>query len=264
MMWKNCNFVEAVKLIESVIGGAQLSVRRGSESTMMSVDEQKAAMRKTWLRSLELNGRDVASRYLTWRGLKLPQWPSSLRWVVELPYWLDRELLGHFPAMLARFTAPDDKSGNIQRTYLIEPGRKADVPECRKMMSGPVPYGGAVRLGDPAEVMGVAEGVETALAASLLNDGLPVWATVSTAGLLRFQPPSVCRKLLVFGDRDENFAGLAAAGALAHRLRTAKLPIEAEVRIPDSGAPDQPYLANKVDWNDVLVRPKGPTLRVVK
>jgi putative DNA primase/helicase len=258
MAFKNCNFVECVKLIEGVIGGSRLSVRRPSDGAM-DITEQKNAMRRTWLRSLELNGRDVASRYLKGRSLVLPQWPPCLRWVVELPYWLDREKLGYFPAMLARFVAPDEQSANILRTYLIEPGRKADVPEARKMMAGPVPYGGAVRLAPAAEVMGVAEGIETALAASILH-GMPVWATLSTAGLLRFQPPAACKKLLIFADKDEQFAGEAAATALAHRLMTAKLRIEADVKVPDHDAP----VRVKTDWNDVLSRPRAPGLRVVK
>lgn len=262
MMWKNCSLVDAVKLIEGVIGGARLSVRRESGGEA-DVSDQKNAMRRVWLKGAALDGRDVASRYLIWRGLTLPSWPSCLRWVLGLPYWMDRDLVGYFPAMVARFVAPDERTANVLRTYLAEPGRKAEVPQARKMMAGPVPFGGAVRLGEAAEVMGVAEGIETALAASLLH-GMPVWAALSTAGLLRFQPPPVCRKLVVFGDRDEKFAGLAAAGALAHRVCTAKQPIEAEVRMPDSGAADQPWVANKVDWNDVLTRQRRLGLRVVK
>jgi putative DNA primase/helicase len=260
MMWKSCSFVEAVKLIEGVLGTARLSVRREHEP---SVTEQKNAMRVLWGRALELTGQDVASRYLMWRGLTLKAWPRCLRWARSLPYWHDKDMLGYHPAMVARIVAPDERSANLQRTYLAEPGRKADVPQARKMMAGPVPYGGAVRLFDAAEEMGVGEGIETALAASILHGGMPVWATLSTAGILRFEPPPVCKKLLVFCDRDESFAGQAAAYALAHRLRTAKAPIEVEVRPPDSGAPDMPHLANKVDWNDVLSRPRGG-LRVVK
>jgi putative DNA primase/helicase len=263
MTWKTCNFMEAVKLVESVIGGSRLSVRRSSEP---DISDQKNAMRKTWLRSLELNGKDVASRYLRRRDLALPQWPPCLRWAVEMPYWLDREMVGYFPVLLARYVAPDDKTANILRTYLSEPGKKAEVPEARKMMAGPVPYGGAVRLADPAEEMGVAEGIETALAASVLY-GVPVWAVLSTAGLLRFQPPPICKKLIIFGDRDEKYAGQASAYALGHRLETARQPVETEVRVPDSGSPAHPWVKNKIDWNDVLTRDKlqrGMGLRLVK
>lgn len=266
MTWKTCSFMEAVKLIEGVIGGSPLSVRRDNPGP--DISEQKNAMRQMWGRSLELNGKDVASRYLLWRGLTLRRWPMNVRWVVEAPYWHDKALLGSFPVMLARVIAPDEGSANVHRTYLMEPGRKADVPGAvRKMMAGPVPYGGAVRLAPPAEEMGVAEGLETALAAMLLHD-IPVWATLSTQSLLRFQPPTVCRKLYIFGDRDEKFAGQAAAFALGHRLETARDAIECEVKVPTSGAKDYPDAANKVDWNDVLLKQvrlrQRPALRVVK
>jgi putative DNA primase/helicase len=131
------------------------------------------------------------------------------------------------------------------------------------MMSGPIPYGGAVRLFEAAEVMGVAEGIETALAASIIH-GVPVWATLSTANLLRFQPPPMCKKLIVFGDADEHFAGQAAANALAHRVCSGKNRIEAEVRMPPTGAADHPWAATKRDWNDELTRKRGHGLRVVK
>lgn len=270
MAFKSCNFVEASKLIHGVVGGAPLSVKR--ESGEPDVGEQKNAMRLLWLRSLALTGEDIASRYLMARGIKLTGWPKYLRWAPGQAYWHDSEMLGYFPVLLAKIVAPDERSGNIQRTYLREPGLKAEVPgdKARKMMAGPIPAGGAVRLAPEAPVMGVAEGVETALAAALIH-GIPVWATLSTAGLLRFEPPKVCVKLVVFGDRDENFAGLASAGALAHRLCTRPHkqggPLECEVRVPESGAADQPWLANKKDWNDVLsaTRLSGPPpLRLVK
>jgi putative DNA primase/helicase len=260
MAWKSCSFVEAVKLIEGVIGMSRLAVRRDSEP---NVSDQKNAMRALWGKSLELTGKDVASRYLLWRGLALQAWPSALRWVRSIPYWHDKDRLGDYPAMVARIVAPDERSANLQRTYLEEPGRKADVPVTRKMMSGPVPYGGAVRLFGPAEEMGVAEGIETALAASIIH-GVPVWATLSTANLLRFQPPPLCKKLIVFGDADEHFAGQAAANALAHRVCSGKNRIEAEVRMPPTGAADHPWAATKRDWNDELTRKRGHGLRVVK
>jgi putative DNA primase/helicase len=270
MAFKGCNYVEAVKLVEGVIGGAPLSVKR--ESGEPDIGEQKNAMRLLWLRSLALTGEDIASRYLMARGIKLAAWPKFLRWAPGQPYWHDRGMLGYFPVLLAKIVAPDERGANLQRTYLREPGLKAEVPgdKARKMMAGPIPAGGAVRLAPEAPVMGVAEGVETALAAALIHQ-IPVWATLSTAGLLRFEPPKVCVKLVVFGDRDEKFGGQAGAYALAHKLGTrpdrSGGPLECEVRVPESGAADQPWLANKKDWNDVLsaTRLSGPPpLRLVK
>jgi putative DNA primase/helicase len=87
--------------------------------------------------------------------------------------------------------------------------------------------------------MGIAEGVETALAAMKLFD-VPVWSALSAGGLIKWQPPVTARHIIVFGDNDKNATGQAAAWSLAHRLIAEGL--NAEVRVP----PDEG------DWNDVL------------
>jgi putative DNA primase/helicase len=267
MNWKSCNFVEAVKLIEAVIGGSPLDVRRRSDPITGEVQAPIAPditeianrTRTMWTRAKELDGTDVASRYLKMRAIVLKVWPSNaLRWAQSIQYWIDGEMIGYFPAMIARFVAPDESAQVLQRTYLEEPGRKARVDECRKLTPGPIPIGGAVRLGEAAEVMGVAEGVETALAASLLNRGMPVWATLTTINMMKFEPPPICKKLIIFGDRDPKAAGEAAAFALAHRLEMRKNSVETERRVPGSGAGDHPWLRSKRDWADVLWETKHP------
>lgn len=271
MTYKNITRVDAIKLIEGVIGGSRISVRRTLPDATTS--EKKAAMLKLWNHSEALDGKDIASRYLIGRGIAFPfqlYQPTALRWAQGVPFWSDGQNMGYFPCLLARWIGPDNKSANIQRTYLREPGLKADLPDgSRKMMAGPIPAGGAVRLAPVAEEMGVAEGVETALAAMQIF-GMPVWSVLGTTGMLRFTPPAECKKLVIFGDRDSKFGGQTAAYSLAHRLELASLkrPIECEVRVPGSGDRTAVFAANKRDWNDVLMAQQlqktPPTLRVVK
>ncbi len=76
----------------------------------------------------------------------------------------------------------------IHRTYLPRDGGGKAPIEPQKMMLGPC-RGGAVRLGQPGDVLMVGEGIETCLAA-MLASGHPAWAALSTSGTAR---ASICR-----------------------------------------------------------------------
>ncbi len=88
----------------------------------------------------------------------------------------------------------------------------------RRLMPGTIAPGSAVRLFDAGSTLGIAEGIETALAAASLF-GLPrVWAAVNASQLAKWLPPVEATEIIVFGDADAAFVGQAAAYALAHRL----------------------------------------------
>jgi putative DNA primase/helicase len=145
---------------------------------------------------------------------------------------------------MARFVAPDARSWTTHITYLTPEGNKAKVGTVRKFAPGPIPHGGAVRLAytNGSTTLGVAEGIETALAASMLHD-VPVWATLTAGNLSKFVPPSTIRNVIVFGDSDENFTGQTHAYVLASRLKAEGFSVE--VRLPD---------VIGTDWNDHVDR----------
>jgi putative DNA primase/helicase len=102
--------------------------------------------------------------------------------------------------------------------------------------------GGAVRLHEPDGELGVAEGIENALAAYQLFK-VPVWAALSEGGIKSFQPLGGLRQLHVFADNDLNYVGQDAAYNLARRLSRDGLKVKVHVP-PDAGT----------DWLDVLNR----------
>ena len=130
---------------------------------------------------------------------------------------------------------------NLHRTYLTLNGQKADVGSVRKVMAGGIAKGSAIRLFEPGPVLGVAEGIETAFAASELFR-VPVWSTINTTILSGWQPPEDVHQVIIFGDNDPKFGGQAAANALAHRLACSGLSVRIEIP-PKVGE----------DWNDVLL-----------
>ena len=137
--------------------------------------------------------------------------------------------------ILCKVTGPNGKGCQIHRTYLKKGGIKSD----RKLMSGTLPAGSAIRLFDPLEDwLGVAEGVETALSAQQ-QFGVPTWSLLNANNLMAFNPPNKIKRLSIFGDNDASYTGQAAAYHLAHRLK--KTGLQIAVLIP--GHVD-------TDWND--------------
>lgn len=175
----------------------------------------------------------IAHDYLRSRGLSVT--PRCLRGHCDLPYFDDGRRIGQYPAMVASVHGPGGELESVHRTYL------ADVTPRKKLMkSVSTARGGAVRLFEHDEHLGVAEGIETAIAARELFD-VPTWAMISASLMKSWSPPMKVRRVTVFADNDANLAGQQAAYALADRLTQAGIPVD--VKIPDVlGA----------DWLDVL------------
>ena len=133
--------------------------------------------------------------------------------------------------MIAMVSTADGKPANIHRTFLRPDGSgKADMSEPRAMMPGRIPDGAAIRLANiHGERLGIAEGIETALAATL-KFNIPTWAAINSTILAKWWPPAGVKEVVIFGDNDPLFGGQAAALALAHRLAVKGFAVD--VRIP--------------------------------
>lgn len=188
---------------------------------------------------------DDAVDYLASRGL----WPlppdCTLKALATAEYWHEGQRVGRYPALIADVVDVAGELVTCHVTYLHQRKKIADY-EPRKILSAMTGRAGcAVRLMPATEVLGIAEGIETALSASVL-DAIPVWAALNTSLLSKFEPPPGVLRLRIYADRDE--PGLAAATHLMERLQGR---VALEIRIPPSPAKD---------WNDVLKHcnePKG-------
>ena len=228
---------DRARQIERLAGVVQPAASKPERS-----DEDKlAALRRVWSESRPIQRGDEAEQYLLGRGLHLHDLPESVRVHQALRYH-DGETVGTYAAMIATVTGPDGKARSLHRTYLQD-ARKAPVAAPKKLMQGLPLLGTAIRLTATSQVLGIAEGVETALAASELFE-VPCWSCISTAGIESFEPPAGVREVIVFADNDANFAGQKAAYAAAHRLRLKGLGVEV-VTPPAVG-----------DWLDELNRRK--------
>jgi putative DNA primase/helicase len=239
-------FAEARKRVIEAAGLADSAPRLEAAPTPIAPPTEAIAVPSARVLRLRrercpIEACDSAIEYLASRGLwPLPQ-GAGLKAHAAAEYWEAGLCIGRYPAIVADVVDVPGELVTAHVTYL-ESGRKLATHEPRKLL-GPLTgrEGCAVRLMPAGPVLGVAEGLETALAAAVL-DSVPVWAALNTSLLAKFEPPAGVERLVIYADQD--VAGLAAACRLMERLQGR---VRLEVRIPPP---------NFKDWNDVLTTQK--------
>ncbi|MGP6089772.1 VapE domain-containing protein [Antarctobacter jejuensis] len=159
----------------------------------------------------------VAETYLQARGVRDPGSPDLL----FHPDLTDYDSRRGWPGMVAiPRLITGGAVGGIHRTFLLDDG-SGKAPAGKKMLGSIAEA--AVRLFPMSDDghLGVAEGIETALAARAIF-GTPVWAALSADGLARFKWPDGTEQLTIYADAGD--AGRQAAAALADRLNSADIP----------------------------------------
>jgi len=220
--------------------------RERREAQLAEWVHNRQYLNRLWNSAKPLTASCPAGVYLERRGLVVPN-TDALRFMPKLDYWHGAMLIDRFPAMLAAVTDSEGALVNVHRTYLTDDGHKANVPTVKKLCKSAGPMAGAsIKIGQPMARpdgrlgLGVAEGIETAIAATLLG-GVSVWPCVSAHGLASFEPPPGVHHLYVFADNDESQTGQKAAADLGNRA--ARMGLTARILTPDTVG----------DWNDELI-----------
>jgi phage/plasmid primase-like uncharacterized protein len=263
LMWANgWSFPDALSAVAQVVGltaeeAPQIIWPFNPRPRPTAQDRQSliAALNRAWTSSLDPTDRRAGPlrAYLSRRGLSGVELDAEVvRFHPALGYWQrnehdERTLVGRFPALLALVTDSDGTPVTLHRAYLTADGRKAPVAAPRKLMGYPGDrlVGGAIRLFPAEPVLGVAEGIETALAVHRRTT-MPVWSALSAGLLARLEPPAETSLVVVWADRDRSGAGEAAALSLRERLL--RRGVSVAVHLPPG-----PIRAGAkgLDWADV-------------
>ena len=238
---KGWDFKQTAQEIERVIGDCAVQQPKPPR------DEEKAKeyMRRIWSESRPVEAGDPVTLYLKNRGIEWTPEITNLRFCERLGYRDQDGPTSYHPAMLAVIMDPNGVPASLHRTYITRYGKKAPVPVARKTMPIAIPQGSAVRLGAHGTILGVAEGIETALAAHVHHRvNIPVWSVLNATLMASWEPPEGVTDVVIYSDNDSNFTGQASAYVLAKRLAVRR-GLRVNVRIPSVA---------DTDWNDVLMK----------
>ena len=196
--------IKLMPAIEMLDGGALRELEQQRVVATPKADWSKAAL-SIWNEATHIQGTPGAV-YLRSRGITIDL-PQTLRFA-HLRYPQEKE---RRPALVAAVCAPNGDLTGIQRTFLTDDGRKADVPEV-KLSLGRV-AGGAIQLGPPVASLIVTEGLEDGLTLSQAL-GRSVWVSAGTSMLPRMELADVTRAVVIGADGDA--PGESAATKAAH------------------------------------------------
>lgn len=182
-----------------------------SASQHRTADRNLEAARRIWQAARSAPGTPLTA-YLRARDICIDP-PHTLRWHGSLR----RPDGTSWPAIVARVDHVERGFVGISRTYLSR-DENGTWRRLDRAFLGPI-AGGAVRLGDllPDRPLVIAEGIESALAATELSGGFAAWAALSAGGIEQLVLPPEARDIIIAVDHDGDGRGERAARAAASR-----------------------------------------------
>jgi len=249
------SFAEAALEVEKVIG---MGMCQQSTPTKINTSGNKARLKCIHAGLKRITHNDPCGKYLLNRGIKiLPV--QDVYFHTGLGYYNKGHdgkpvKVGTFPAMVAIFRNISGETCSYHITYLTHDGKKLAnyvpkkfLPRIRDMT------GGAIRLGGICERIGIAEGIETAMAA-MQYYGHPVWAAANANFLQNVQIPVSVKSVVIYTDEDKSFTGQKVAYTLASRLKVQEGKDVEVIRIIGKGASLYSDKGCDMDFNDFIMR----------
>jgi len=194
-------FATLAKEVDALIGNDYTTEKRAPTQAMDKVKDAKDRFL-----SLPLVAGTQIQDYFQSRGI----YAMPRRGVRYSPAEYDNDAGRVVPCMFAIASNEYGEPVYKHITY-IENGKKAELETVRKMHTlQEYPGSVAVKLFEPGSVLGIAEGIESALSAAHIYK-MPVWSAINATIMQRFRAPTGVTALYVFADNDKNGTGLAAA-----------------------------------------------------
>ena len=164
-----------------------------------------------------------------------PGWPETLRWHADadgrgngaLVVAVNHRDHGHVRAVHRIFVNNDGSARTDQDGVKV------------KLALGPI-GGNSARLScwpDADGRWGIAEGVETALAARQYT-GAPVWAAINANNLSKVKPPEWARHVAIFADNDKSGTGQRESDKAAHAFKQFSYIATVRIIIADAAGVD--------------------------
>jgi len=193
-------YTEVCREIDVMIGND------GNKDIAVTMEDDGHIMAMEHYNSLYPVKGSPVERYLASRGITLlPQ--HSVRFS-QREY--STSVKSDLPAMYCVASNYKNRIKYKHCTFILE-DKKANI-EAPKQMGTIKEYSGAVavKLFGYGTILGIAEGIETALSTTQMYR-IPTWSTMNSAFMKRFLAPEGVEVLYIFADNDKNGTGLAAA-----------------------------------------------------
>ena len=249
---------EQQKIIEAARQQAKMLEEKALKEEQERYRKGELAIRKQLESCIPLSVKDTRCKpvwdYFENRGLGMLKYApedtfKDLYYAPHVAYYEDGKIQGYYDT-LCSIIRSNGKLWSLHRIFLLN-GNKAPVSNAKKMMT-PLSDGSEkslfIRIGKVPEhgIIGIAEGIETALAC-YCGIRIPTWSATSAPFMEQFTPPKNVKAVIIFADKDASGVGHTSAQKLKERLLSKG--IKAFICLPKS---EIPVGSKGIDWLDEL------------